>query len=93
MAAWGRKFVTDPAFGSTSCAVDEHARLFQMWRGDLLVVVNFGDAEVTIDLDEPGELLFETGSGVLVDDGTATIPAHAGAMIAADASVSRWPVS
>ncbi len=85
-----RPELTDPAFGSTSCAVDEHARLFRMWRGDLLVVVNFGDAEVTIDLDEPGELLFETGSGVLVDDATATIPAHAGAMIAADVSVSRW---
>ena len=88
-----RPELTDPAFGSTSCAVDEHARVFQMWRGDLLVVVNFGDAEVTIDLDEPGELLFETGTGVLVDDGTATIPAHAGAMIAADSSVSRWPES
>ena len=36
--------LTDPAFDRTACTVDEDARLFTMRRGDLEVVVNFGDA-------------------------------------------------
>ncbi|MCW2793520.1 MAG: maltooligosyl trehalose hydrolase, partial [Nocardioides sp.] len=74
--------LTDPAFAQTACLVDEEARTFEMWRGDLLVVVNFGDDAATIALDAPGELLFETESGVeLGADGRLTLPAHAGAMI------------
>ena len=53
-----------------------------MWRGDVHVVVNFGDAEAVIELDEPGELLFETGSGVSLDGTTLTVPPHAGAVVA-----------
>ena len=53
-----------------------------MWRGDLHVVVNFGDAEAVIELDEPDELLFETEAGVDLDGTTLRVPAHAGAVIA-----------
>ncbi len=35
--------LTDPSFGSTSCTADEDPRVFTMRRGDVLVVVNFGD--------------------------------------------------
>ena len=34
-----------PVVQPTACRVDEDTRLFKMWRGDLHVVVNFGDAE------------------------------------------------
>ena len=75
--------LTDPAFAQTACLVDEEKRTFEMWRGNLLVVVNFGDAEATIALDGPSELLFETESGVdLAMDGRLTLPAHAGAVVA-----------
>ena len=77
-----RSELTDPAFGSNVCLVDEDARLFEMWRGDVHVIANFGDAEAVIELDEPGELLFETPIGVTLVGTTLTVPAHAGAVIA-----------
>jgi maltooligosyltrehalose trehalohydrolase len=72
--------LTDPAFGNTSCEVDEDARVLRMRRGSLLVVVNFGDAPVSVDTGSTG-LLFETESGVDLADGALTLPAHAGAMV------------
>ena len=77
-----RPELTDPSFAHNACLVDEDARLFEMWRGDLHVVVNFGDAEVVIELDDEGELLFETESGVDLVGTTLTVPPHAGAVIA-----------
>ena len=73
--------LTDPAFLSTSCEVDEASRLFRMSRSDLLVVVNFGDEPLTTSV-EHGELLFETLSGVELSGGTLTLPTHAGALLA-----------
>ena len=77
-----RPELTDPSFGHNACLVDEEARLFEMWRGDVHVAVNFGDAEAVIELDEEGELLFETGAGVSLVGTTLTLPAHAGAVVA-----------
>jgi maltooligosyltrehalose trehalohydrolase len=77
-----RPELTDPSFTHNACLVDEEARLFEMWRGDLHVVVNFGDADAVLDLDAPGELLFETEAGVSLDGTTLTVPPHAGAVIA-----------
>jgi len=70
--------LTDPAFGSVSCTVD--GRLFTMRRGDLLVVVNTGEAAASVDV-EHSEVLFETPSGVCVGGGTVTVPPHAGALL------------
>jgi maltooligosyltrehalose trehalohydrolase len=77
-----RPELTDPSFARNACLVDEDARLFEMWRGDVHVLVNFGDTEVVLGLDEPGELLFETESGVDLRGETLTLPPHAGAVIA-----------
>ncbi len=71
--------LTDPAFDRTSCTVDENARLFTMRRGDLEVVVNFGDAPATVAV-EGAVLHFGTGPGVRLD-GTLTLPPHAGALV------------
>ncbi len=82
-----RPELTDPAFGATSCTVDEDARLFELRRGTLRIVVNFADRDAVVELGGPGELLFETESGVeLGADGRLTLPAHAGAMVAP----TRW---
>ena len=72
--------LTDPSFGVTSCRVDEETRLFSMVRGDLQILVNFGDAEVGTPV-ETTEVLFATGSGVDVTDDVVTLPAHAGTVV------------
>ena len=77
-----RPELTDPAFGSVSCTVDEETRLFRMRRGSLEVVVSFADADTTVELDEAGELLFATGPGVSLDGTRLVLPAHAGALVA-----------
>jgi maltooligosyltrehalose trehalohydrolase len=77
-----RPELTDPAFASVACSVDEDARLFRMRRGDLEVVVNFGDDAAKIDLAGPGELLFGTGDGVSLDATGLSLAAHAGALVA-----------
>ena len=75
-----RPELTDPSFLSVSCTADEDSRVFTMRRGDLLVVANFGDAEVELPV-EAGGLLFATGEGVGLGAGTLTLPAHAGAVV------------
>jgi maltooligosyltrehalose trehalohydrolase len=70
--------LTDPAFGSVSCTVEE--RLFTMRRGDLLVVVNAGEVDVTLEVDA-SEVLFQTPSGVTLGGGTLQVPPHAGALL------------
>jgi maltooligosyltrehalose trehalohydrolase len=77
-----RPELTDPSFGHNACLVDEESQLFEMWRGDVHIIVNFGDDAAVIELDEPGEVLFETPAGVVLDGTTLTVPAHAGAVIA-----------
>jgi maltooligosyltrehalose trehalohydrolase len=70
--------LTDPDFASVSCSVE--GRLFTMRRGDLLVLVNTGETEVSVEVDA-SEVLFETPSGVVLDGGSLTVPPHAGALL------------
>lgn len=70
--------LTDPSFEEVSCSVE--GRLFTMRRGDLLVVVNVGETEVTLDVDAT-EVLFETPSGVELDGATVVVPPHGGALL------------
>ena len=73
--------LTDPAFGSTSCAVDEESRVFRMRRGCLLVVVNFGDGPASVDVGADADLLFASGEGVHVEQTELLLPPHAGALV------------
>ena len=74
--------LTDPAFATTSCTVDEESRVLVMARGDLRVVVNFGEQPARVELgDEVANLLFDTGSPVELDGHHATVPGHAGAVV------------
>jgi maltooligosyltrehalose trehalohydrolase len=71
--------LTDPAFTRNRCEVDEEARVLRVHRGGLLLVVNFGDAPVTLDVAHR-ELLFETVTGV-EHGARLVVPAHAGALL------------
>ncbi|CAA9377692.1 MAG: GH13_10 / GH13 / GH13_9 / GH13_11 / GH13_36 [uncultured Nocardioides sp.] len=70
--------LTDPDFGSVSCTVE--GRVFTMERGDVLLVVNAGDSAATAPVGER-EVLFETPTGVSVEDGTIALPPHTGALL------------
>lgn len=72
--------LTDPAFGAVSCRVDEDARFFSMTRGDLQVLINFGDEVVVVESAHE-DVLFATPSGVEQDASTLTLPPHAGVVI------------
>jgi maltooligosyltrehalose trehalohydrolase len=74
--------LTDPAFARNRCVVDEDTRLFTLYRGDVVIVVNFGRDEVTTDVADGLELRFETESGVDLDGAMLTVPGHAGALLA-----------
>ncbi len=73
--------LTDPAFGSTSCVVDEESRLFRMRRGGLLVVVNFGEGPASVEIGACADLLFATGEGVNIERARLVLPPHAGALV------------
>jgi maltooligosyltrehalose trehalohydrolase len=73
--------LTDPAFASTSCALDEESRVFRMRRGRLLVLVNFGDEPASVPVGDDAALLFATGEGVMVDQTQLVLPGHAGALV------------
>ena len=75
-----RPELTDPSFGGVSCAADEARRVFTMQRGDLLVAVNFGDADAQVPT-EADYLLFATGEDVILASGVLMLPAHAGAVV------------
>jgi maltooligosyltrehalose trehalohydrolase len=76
-----RPELTDPSFGHVRCTADEERRVFTMARGDLLVVVNAGDAAVDLPVAHE-ELLFATGPSVALTDGTVRLGPHAGALLA-----------
>jgi maltooligosyltrehalose trehalohydrolase len=72
--------LTDPSFRSVSATADEERRLFTLRHGSMLVVVNFGDAEATVDVDG-SELLFATPAGATLSGGRLALPPHAGALV------------
>jgi maltooligosyltrehalose trehalohydrolase len=73
--------LTDPAFGSVHCTVDEESRLLALHRGDLLIAVNFGDSPASVPAAPDHRLLFGTPAGPALDGGTLVLPPHAGALV------------
>ena len=73
--------LTDPSFASVSCTADEQRRVFTLRRGDLLVVVNFGDDPTELIVEGDLTLLFRTPSRPELADGRLSLPPHAGALL------------
>lgn len=73
--------LSDPDLRTTSCEHDEAARWFVMRRGEVAVVVNFSDVEVTVDLGGAHELAWATPAGATVVADGVRLPAHAGAVL------------
>jgi maltooligosyltrehalose trehalohydrolase len=70
--------LTDPSFSSVSCTVE--GRVFTMARGDVLMVVNFGDTPASVPVGSRA-VVFETPAGVSLDAGALSLPPHAGALL------------
>ncbi len=77
--------LTDPSFGAVSCTADEESRVFTMQRGNLLMVVNFGDTAAELPVPAGHDLVFRTPTLPLLADGLLQLPPHAGALLAAEA--------
>jgi malto-oligosyltrehalose synthase/malto-oligosyltrehalose trehalohydrolase len=73
--------LTNPSLARTSCAVDEDARWFLMRRAGLAVAVNFGAADVAVDLGGRHQLRWTTPSGARLSGSTVVLPPHAGALL------------
>jgi maltooligosyltrehalose trehalohydrolase len=73
--------LTDPSFGSVSCAVDEEHRVFLLHRDDVVVAVNFGDVAATAWVDGELTILFGTPTAPVLADGMLDLPPHAGALL------------
>jgi maltooligosyltrehalose trehalohydrolase len=78
--------LTDPAFGSVSCTVDEDSRVFTMRRGPegqaVVMVVNFGDRPAEVTVGDGLDLVFRTPSLPSLAADRLTLPPHAGALLA-----------
>lgn len=73
--------LTDPAFRSVRCEVDEEARTFVLLRDRLAVAVNFGDRPARLATGHR-DLLFTSPSGATVESGVVTLPRHAAVILA-----------
>ncbi len=75
--------LTDPDLRTVSCVVDEEGRVLTMRRRGVVVAVNVGDEDQTIDLG-PGrhELRFTTPTPATVDGSALRLPPHSGAVVA-----------
>lgn len=73
--------LTNPVLARTKCELDPDARWFLMRRAGLAVVVNFGDAEATIELGGRHQLRWTTPSGARVTGTQVILPPHAGALL------------
>jgi maltooligosyltrehalose trehalohydrolase len=71
--------LTDPAFDAVSCTVEE--RLFVLCRGEVTIAVNFGDAPVTVAVDDDLRLLFGTPTRPVLAGGLLDLQPHAGALL------------
>lgn len=73
--------LSDPAMTGTHCAYDDVQRWFVMRRGGVVVAVNFGSEEVSIELSGRHQLRWASPSGARVADGGVVLPPHAGAVL------------
>ena len=73
--------LTDPSFGSVSCTADEDSRLFTLLRGDVLVVVNFGDRPAELKVGAALALVFRTPGLPSLAEGRLQLPPHTGALL------------
>jgi maltooligosyltrehalose trehalohydrolase len=76
--------LTDPAFGHLRAEADDDTRVFSLLRADLLLVVNFGDAAVTVAAR--GDLLFTTPTPATTTADGLVLAAHCGALLRLDAT-------
>jgi maltooligosyltrehalose trehalohydrolase len=57
-------------------------RVYELRRGDLVVVVNLSDGEASVPVASGAGVLLATVEGVVLDDGAVTVPAGGSAIVA-----------
>ncbi len=79
-----RPELTDPSREGLSATAREAegGRVYELRRGDLLVVVNLSDAEASASAASGVRVLLATAEGVVLDGTTLTVPAGASAIVA-----------
>lgn len=85
-----RSALTSPWMNLIHTETDPQARTIGYWRDDILVIVNFGNDEQTIEIDldraetpvvEEPELLIATDSGIRFEGSCVVLPPQSGAVI------------
>jgi maltooligosyltrehalose trehalohydrolase len=78
-----RAELTDPWFGNITVDWDDDERWLLIDRSGVRIGVNLADGECVIPLEGPvGPVLLATSDGVVVDDGTLTLPGHTAVVLA-----------
>ena len=73
--------LTDPDMTSTRCVVDEATRTLIVHRASVVVAVNFGAQEATLDLGAEHEPVWATPGGASVTGREVVLPPNAGALL------------
>ncbi|WP_299056088.1 malto-oligosyltrehalose trehalohydrolase [uncultured Nocardioides sp.] len=73
--------LTDPDLGAVRATADDEARVLTLRRGDVLVVLNLGEASYDHALDGPAEVLLTTPTAVSEETDRIKLPAGSGALV------------
>jgi maltooligosyltrehalose trehalohydrolase len=73
--------LTDPRFTTTEAAADDDAAVLVLQRGGVTVAVNLGAEEVVVAAD--GVIELTTADGVVLEDGSLTLPPDSAAVLVA----------
>ena len=73
--------LTDPRFTTTSAAADDDAAVIVLQRGGVTVAANLGTEEAGVAVD--GGIVLATADGVVLEDGTLTLPPDSAAVLVA----------
>jgi maltooligosyltrehalose trehalohydrolase len=77
-----RSELTDPRFNQLDATFSDELRWYRLDRGAVTVLVNFGDEELTLPLDQAVDVLLWTDAAATVTDGHAVLPAHTALIVA-----------
>ncbi|MCU1508192.1 MAG: treZ [Glaciihabitans sp.] len=73
--------LTNPAFSQLVASFDDERQIFQLQRGRISVVANFGSAAASLPVGRNSAILLATGDGTRVEETTVVLPADSAAIL------------